>query len=422
MPLERIEMIFKILDPIAIITKKEYLSQDESINAGYRVLFLEEILKTPVYKEGLQKIRRNMSDIDPLYILFTSGSTGTPKGVVISHRSVIDYIDWVGNTFFIDENDIFGNQAPFYFDNSILDIYCSLKYGSSVYIIPKKKFMFSKDLIEFLNQKQINTIFWVPSMLCAVVNLKGFEVATPKYLKKILFCGEVMPNKQLNAWRKAVPNALYANLYGPTEITDVCTYYIVDRTFEDDELLPIGFPCDNTKIYVLNDVDKLVQEEEPGELCVSGTCVSMGYYNNPEKTKEVFVQNPVNHMYEERIYRTGDIVKYNNRGELIYLSRKDFQIKHMGHRIELGEIETAFNGIEQIENCACVYDEKESYIVIFYTGAEKNPKDFVSYLKKKLPEYMIPNLFIHCHTFPYNLNGKIDRKELKRFFYEEIPR
>ena len=149
-----------------------------------------------------------------------------------------------------------------------------------------------------------------------------------------------MPNKQLNIWRKALPEALYANLYGPTEITDACTFFIVDRPMEDNEPLPIGIPCRNTDILVLNDKNELVIGEEKGELCVRGSSLALGYYNNPEKTASSFVQNPLNSHYPELIYRTGDIVKYNENRELIYLCRKDFQIKHMGHRIEIGEIET----------------------------------------------------------------------------------
>ncbi len=249
-------------------------------------------------------------------------------------------------------------------------------------------------------------------MLCMVANLKGLEACRPKYLKKILFCGEVMPNKQLNIWRKELPDALYANLYGPTEITDVCTYYVVDREFQDDDLLPIGRPCENTRIYVLNEKDEPVCDGESGELCVAGSCLALGYYNNVEKTLEAFIQNPVNNRYEEKIYRTGDIVKYNEKGELLFLSRKDSQIKHMGHRIELGEIEAACEGVEQIENCVCSYDSQNSRIVMFYIGREIDAKDVGAYLKKKIPEYMIPNDFIRCTAFPYNANGKIDRKEL----------
>ncbi len=346
-------------------------------------------------------------------MLFTSGSTGVPKGVTINHRSVIDYTDWVTETFQITEQDSFGNQAPFYFDNSILDIYSTIKTGATTYIVPKNLFAQPVLLLEYLKEKKINTIFWVPSALIVVAKLKAFKnVDLSDTLRRVLFCGEVMPNKLLNVWRKFLPDVLYANLYGPTEITDACTYYIVDREFADEEPLPIGKAMPNTDILVLNDKDEPVAGEESGELCVRGTSLSMGYYNNPEKTREAFVQNPLNPYVPELIYRTGDIVKYNEYGELIYLSRKDFQIKHMGHRIELGEIETAVSSLEEISLCCCLYDERRQKIVLFIEGELEK-----AYINEKIshlvPEYMLPNKLITLEQMPINANGKIDRVKLK---------
>lgn len=352
-------------------------------------------------------------DTDILYVLFTSGSTGVPKGVCINHRAVIDYIDWVTETFAITEADTFGNQAPFYFDNSILDIYSALKTGATVHIIPKTLFAQPVPLLEYLKEKRVNTIFWVPSALIVVAKLKAFRnVDLTGVLKRVLFCGEVMPNKQLNVWRKFLPKVQYANLYGPTEITDACTYYIVDREFLDEEPLPIGIPMANTDILVLNEQDELVTGEEPGELCVRGTSLSMGYYKNPEKTREAFVQNPLNKAVPELIYRTGDIVRYNERGELLYLSRKDFQIKHMGHRIELGEIETAVSSLEGISLCCCLYDEKRSKIVLFLE--EVLEKAYINErISRLVPEYMLPDKLIAVGKMPINANGKIDRVKLR---------
>ena len=248
-----------------------------------------------------------------------------------------------------------------------------------------------------------------------MANLKAVDKCPVPTLRKSVFCGEVMPNKQLNVWRKSYPDCLYANLYGPTEITDVCAYYVVDREFTDDESLPIGFACKNTRIIVLDDQDKLVASTTPdvkGELCVLGTCNSLGYYNNPEKTKAAFVQNPLNTVYAETMYRTGDVVHYNDRGEIMYDCRKDFQIKHMGHRIELGEIETAVSAVEGVEQNCCLYDTEKSKIVLFYTGSIE-PQAIVDAIKDSVPEYMIPNKKVHLEKMPINLNGKIDRVELK---------
>ena len=419
MPGSRVNKILEVLEPAVVITTASLREVFSQYDYQGEFLLLEEVLvsgKQDTEKEAaLEAARKRGIDTDLLYVLFTSGSTGVPKGVTINHRAVIDYIDWVTETFEITEKDSFGNQAPFYFDNSILDIYSTLKTGATTYIIPKNLFAQPVPLLAYLQEKKINTIFWVPSALIVVAKLKAFRnVDLSDTLRRVLFCGEVMPNKQLNVWRKFLPEVQYANLYGPTEITDACTYYIVDREFADEEPLPIGIPMPNTDILVLNEKDEPVIGDESGELCVRGTSLSMGYYKNPEKTREAFVQNPLNQAVPELIYRTGDIVKYNERGEIIYLSRKDFQIKHMGHRIELGEIETAVSSLPEISLNCCLYDEKHQKIVLFIE--EELDKAFINEkISHLVPEYMLPNKVITVEKMPINANGKIDRVKLKEY-------
>ena len=323
-PQARLQKIIEILKPRLIVTDEAHAGLARSLGfPESRILLLRDCMECEIGDVEIRKALAEKIDTDPLYVLFTSGSTGVPKGVTICHRSVIDYIEWVCSTFQFTKETRFGNQAPFYFDNSILDIYSTLKTGATAYMIPEKLFAFPVKLMEYLNEKQINTIFWVPSALIYLANSGILERQKPQYLQKILFCGEVMPNRQLNLWRRALPSAQYANLYGPTEITDVCAYFIVDRPMRDYEPLPIGFPCANTEILVLNEQNEQVQGSEAGELCVRGTALALGYYNDPEKTVAAFVQNPLNRSYPERIYRTGDLVRYNERGELIYLGRRD---------------------------------------------------------------------------------------------------
>ena len=413
MPAARVNKILEVLEPALVITTAALKETFESYDYSGGFLLFEEACHGEIREEQIEAARNKGIDTDLLYVLFTSGSTGVPKGVTITHRSVIDYIDWVTETFGITAQDSFGNQAPFYFDNSILDIYSTIKTGATTFIIPKNLFAQPVLLLEYLKEKEINTIFWVPSALIVVAKLKAFRnVDVSETLKRVLFCGEVMPNKQLNVWRKFLPDVLYANLYGPTEITDACTYYIVDREFADDEPLPIGVPMANTDILVLNEKNEPVTGDEIGELCVRGTSLSMGYYHNPEKTREAFVQNPLNPFVPEIIYRTGDLVKYNEYGEIIYLSRKDFQIKHMGHRIELGEIETAVSSLEEISLCCCLYDEKRQRIVLFLEGELE--KAFINErISGLVPEYMLPGKVICLEKMPINANGKIDRVKLK---------
>ena len=414
MPILRITKILETLDAPLILTDRAHLERAKSFAGERDVICIEDALAEPCDERAISQNTSRIIDTDVLYVLFTSGSTGTPKGVIIGHRSVVDYIDWVTETFHIDEKTVFGNQAPFYFDNSILDIYSMLKTGATMYIIPQIYFAFPIKLLEYMQKNLINTIFWVPSALCLVANLRALPKRHVDSLRKILFCGEVMPNKQLNQWRREYPDALYGNLYGPTEITDVCAAYIVDRNFRDDEALPMGKACRNTEIFLLDENDRLVNApEKEGELCVRGTCLAYGYYNNPEKTKAAFVQNPLNHSYSEIIYRTGDLVKYNNLGELVYICRKDYQIKLMGHRIELGEIETAASSVAGVSQNCCIFDDRRQKIVMFYTGSVE-VKVLSASLKEIIPDYMVPGKFIHLKIMPLNLNGKMDRVLLKQ--------
>lgn len=417
MPKARIDKILDTLAPALVITSaelKEQIGNGKAVDYSGNVLCFEDITAYTVEDNAATEMADSILDTDLLYVLFTSGSTGTPKGVAITHRGVIDYIDWVTSEFSITENDSFGNQAPFYFDNSILDIYSSVKTGAELHVLPEELFRQAPALLQYLDEKKISTIFWVPSALSQLVRAKAFlNTNLLSSLKRVLFCGEVMHNKVLNMWRASYPNVIYANLYGPTEITDACTFYTVDREFNDDEPLPIGKPMRNTEILVLDENDKLITEPDKiGELCVRGTCLAVGYYNNPEKTAAAFVQNPLQTAYEEKIYRTGDLVKYNERGELIYMSRKDFQIKHLGHRIELGEIETAASSLDGISSCCCLYNHKRSLIVLFIEGESYDRGEINERLATMLPRYMLPTKIICLDTLPLNLNGKIDRVRL----------
>ena len=400
MPQDRMARIMSVLMPACILCEKRYLDKAEALDARARVICVEDI-PARVDALGLAEVRAQHIDNDLLYVLFTSGSTGLPKGVAITHRSVIDFAEWACDALDVTADCRFGNQAPLYFDNSVLDIYCAIRMGAVVHFIPRKYFTFPGKMTEYLAEKAINTIFWVPSALTGVANAGALEKCVPERLERIFFCGETMPCKTLNAWKRALSEARYVNMYGPTEITDVCTWFPVERDFADTDALPIGFPCANTRILLID-----------GEICVTGTCLSPGYYNAPERTAEVFVPNPLRAGVTEMMYKTGDLGAYNERGELMFLGRKDSQIKRQGYRIELGEIECALCAHPQVSGGCCLYNAQTEQIVAVYTGdAEERP--LLRALKEKLPKYMLPDVFIRRDELPKTGNGKIDRVRLK---------
>lgn len=413
MPRARIDLILENLQPRAIICDAHTCAVAETFTFSGEIYLYDEISAHPADAAALFDIRARGIDTDPIYVVFTSGSTGVPKGVVACHRSVLDYIEQLSEVLGFNEDTVFANQTPLYFDACLKELYPTIKFGATTYLVPKSLFMFPIRLIEFLNRYKVNTICWVVSALTMLSAFGAFDEVVPEYLHTIAFGSEVFPIKQFMIWRRVLPNARFTNLYGPTEGTGMCCYYHVNREFALDETIPIGRPFKNTDIILLNDKNMRAAQGEPGEICIRGTSLTLGYYRNFEKTREVFVQNPLNTAYPELIYRTGDIGKYNEYGELTFISRKDYQIKHMGHRIELGEIEVNVNMTEGIRSAGCIYDKKKEKIVLFYVG-DIPVRDLTQQLKKRLPRYMLPNYIEKLTEMPLTPNGKIDRVGLSK--------
>ncbi len=421
MPLFRVELILNTLRPRACIVDgktgpvvEKLLADrktDEAETAPMAVFSYDEAIREEADDAVLAAIRKRQIDTDPLYVVFTSGSTGVPKGVVACHRSVIDYIEQLSDCLGFSSETVFGNQTPLYFDACLKELYPTLKFGATTYLIPKQLFLFPMKLVDFLNEHRINTVCWVVSALTMISGFKVLEKKKPEYLKTVAFGSEVFPIRQFNLWREALPDAKFTNLYGPTEATGMSCFYHVDRAFEEGEAIPVGEPFPNTGLLLLTEDGREACPGETGEICLRGTCLTLGYYRNAEKTNEAFVQNPLNDAYPELIYRTGDLGRFNERGELVYLARKDFQIKHMGHRIELPEIEIVAAMHESVAQAACVFEKEKERITLFYAG-DAEAKDVTTFLREKLPRYMIPNRVTRLDAMPLTPNGKIDRKEL----------
>lgn len=420
-PLKRLQSILDNMESGHIITCAELAKNLEEIHLGkVKPHLYDKLILISADEAAVMDKVAGVIDSDPVYIMYTSGSTGVPKGVTIPHRGIIDYADWLRETFDFDENTGLGNQSAFYFDNSTFDIYTMFLTGAKMVIIPEVLFRFPAKLPEFLAENQVNTIFWVPTVMIAVANSGILEKCGMPLLKKVLFCGEAMPNRQLNIWRKYQPDKLYANLYGPTEITDVCTYYIVDREFADSEPLPIGRACRNMRAIILREDNTSAATEEIGELCILGSALSRGYWNAPELTRKVFVQNPLCPEFDDRMYRTGDLAYFDRDGLIIFVGRKDSQIKLRGNRIELGEIETAAKSLPEIRNACVIFDESQQKIVLYAeTDVELQLRKLNMELRKIIPAYMLPGCLVCMVSLPQTPNGKIDRVLLKSSLLKE---
>ena len=414
-PAERVRHITGQLAPALLLTDDAHAGAAAALGLNIPVITWETALAAPPDPAALAAAFEAMVDTDLAYVLFTSGSTGLPKGVAVSHRNVLAYSEWAASTFGIGPKTVFGSQTPFYFSMSVTDIYAALRTGACVQVIPRRMFSFPVPLLDYLTEKAVNTLYWVPSAMGLVANWKALDYTAPPPLHTILFAGEVMPTARLNYWRAHYPAARFANLYGPTETTDICAYYELDRDFADDEPLPIGRACDNCGLVVLHG-DRAVPPTDTateGELCARGSFLAAGYYGMPDKTAEKFIQNPLQPHYPEILYRTGDLVRWNGRGELLYGGRADHQIKHMGYRIEPGEIETAAFGQDKLESCACLYDAAADRLVLFYQAKRDVTDALRARLAEKLPAYMRPAAYRRVKRMPENANGKIDRNALQ---------
>jgi amino acid adenylation domain-containing protein len=411
MPGARLRLILEQLRPRAAICDRASLEAAAKHGLGDIALLYDDIVCAEADEEALRAVRDRAIDTDPIYVVFTSGSTGIPKGVAACHRSVIDYVDSLAGVLRVDADTVFGLQVPLYVDACLKEVFCTLKAGATTWMIPKKLFMFPIQLVEYLNRHEVNTLCWVVSALTIVSGLGAFKKVVPSHLRTIAFGSEVFPIRQFNLWKQHVPNARYINLYGPTETTGMTCWYEVDREFSEGDAIPIGRPFRNREILLLNG-DSPAAPGEPGEICIRGTCLTLGYYNAFDKTAEAFTQNPLNPHYPELIYRTGDIARYNERGELVFVSRRDSQIKHMGQRIELGEVEIAAVSVEGVGAAGCIFDGEKKRIVLYYAG-EPDEAAVATALKDKLPRYMIPNLIYRLERMPYTNNGKLDRVALK---------
>lgn len=372
----------------------------------------------------LKNVRGNKSagyfdlhDDAPLYMIYTSGSTGKPKGVLKSHHALSSFVETYHQTFSFSSDDVIGNQTPFFFDASAKDIYLALKLGATLEIIPSQHFAMPVDLVEYLNNRKVTFISWVPTALSIVAQMKIFSYARPETLKRVFFVGEVMPVKHLNYWRENLPDIQFVNLYGQSEIAGICCYHEVEEKLENTDVLPMGKPLSNCKVYLLDGEQIIREAGKQGEMYIVSDALALEYFNDDEMNRKHFLikdfgEGPV------RCFKTGDLAAYDESGNLVFASRIDFQIKHRGHRIELGEIEAVAGSLSMIQRCCCSYDKNKQKLVLFCeidsNSAVITCQQIKSTLKEHLSAYMMPERVVILNKMPLNANGKLDRKAMEK--------
>lgn len=355
---------------------------------------------------------------DAACIHYTSGSTGLPKGVIITHRNIDEYISWAIERLGISERDRILGTAPFHFDMSLFDVYCCLRAGASLCIATEEKMLFPRLLVEFAEAQEVTLWKGVSSLLMYLARTGVLSKGRLRTLQKILFSGEVLPTKYLIQWMDMFPEKIFYNAYGPTEATGISMYFHVkERPSSFNERIPLGIPCENTEVLLLDENQKPVPPGEPGELYIKGICVTMGYLNDVEKTDRVFIDNPLNRGKGERVYRTGDFARLRPDGNYEFLGRKDNQVKYMGYRIELTDIEQSLLSIPSVRDVAVLLatseaSELDELVAYLEVGDEKALPVIVKELKEKLPAYMIPRQFFRISRVPRSDGGKIDRAAL----------
>ncbi|MCG8606860.1 AMP-binding protein, partial [bacterium] len=355
---------------------------------------------------------------DLAYILYTSGSTGDPKGVMISHLNALTFVNWAFDCVRITPDDRVSNHAPLHFDLSVFDVFASIKGGATLCPVPYETAKFPVKLAKFIEGCEISVWYSVPSAWVHMVTRSQLSKFDLSKLRAIIFAGEVFPTKHLRALMQEIPGAEYYNWYGPTE-TNVITSYQVRNLPETNEPIPIGKACTNMDVFALDQDGKLVTEPGTlGELYGRGSGVAHGYWNDVGRTEPLFVRNPLQANFYERVYRTGDVVKLDEAGNYHYQGRSDYQVKVQGYRVELGEVEAAIITHSSVEEAAVLALQKEHQVtylkafIVHDQSRELNTAEIRGHCSKHVPRYMIPEEIEFRAGLPKTSTGKTDKKAL----------
>lgn len=436
MPVARWRQIIQDATPQAIIcnsiTLEETLDRVVGLDIPSHIICLDprpsgfESNPLILFQEEMQAASGSLpNDGNPddiAYVLYTSGSTGVPKGVMITYGNVRNYIDWAISYFNITAEDRILGTAPFYFDMSTFDIFCSLASGATLCLATNDILLFPKKLVRFMEQEKVTLWKGISSLLMYMCHAQVVEPGHMPSLRTVIFAGEPLDAQYLAKWMEAFPGISFFNGYGPTEATGISLCYHVDHIPEPGQPIPIGRPCKGAQVVVVGEDGLPVGPEEMGELCIAGPCLAKGYLNDVEKTQRCFTQPPPGcESLGNRLYHTGDLVRQTGDGNYVFISRKDHQVKWMGYRIELAEIESNLRVHPHVRDAAVLLtslsNEGLTELTAFFEAEETlKPAVIAQFLRSRLPPYMIPKRFIQMQVIPRNDRGKIARGEILEWY------
>ena len=416
MPPERLKLLLDLMQPSAVLADERGAKAYAACGMeSVPVLGYDAAVSAEPDAERLEAIRLQSSVYDPMSVLYTSGSTGVPKGSIQTHFSYIHWTDATNEVYSFTEDMVFGNQSPFFYANSVLDIISPVSLGAKVYLLPAGILTFPKKMVDCLNAHHITELCMTPSSFISIVNAGVLTPGCLPGLKWGIMSGESMPWPPLKVWMDASPNAGWWHYYGSTEAFSVAVGQVSDRHASDTRL-PVGRPFKLAHILFMDEDGQEAPAGEPGEMYVSSPWIAWGYHRDPERTQASWTVDPLGRGWQERFFRTGDVGYIRPDGQLMVLGRRDNQIKHMGYRMELGEVEAALRGLEGWEEGCVLFDREQDLIWCFFTGS-LDEKKIRAGLKESLARYMLPDRFVKMEEMPHTPSMKVDRVRLRQMMH-----
>jgi amino acid adenylation domain-containing protein len=408
-PIERINTIIADARPALVIT------DNAAIHEAITSIFIPAI-HDQLQLQDASDLEQSFTDNDLAYVIYTSGSTGVPKGAMVEHIGMLNHLYAKVNDLKIGKQSVIAQNASQCFDISVWQSFAALVTGGTTVVYDKNTILNPSRFINMVEEDEVSLLELVPSYLFMLMELiESGQVSKPAFskLQFMILTGEALKHPLLEKWFRHYASIPVMNAYGPTEASDDITHCIM-QSLPANINVPVGKPVQNFNIYIVNDELQLCPLGVKGEIVVSGLGVGRGYLNNPAKTQAVFMEDPF--FKGRRMYKTGDLGRMLDDGNIEFFGRKDYQLKIKGFRIELEEIEVNLNLCPEIKE-GVIIDKKdeqgEPYLVAYYTA--DNEAEIKPFLRERLPHYMIPSYFVRLDKLPLTPNGKIDRKALKQY-------